>query len=126
MCDCVQWLYPGRHSYKFRYKLPAALPYSLDGSKYGRIEYKAKATVLIGNGKISESLEEEFFLRSRPGAAEEARIRATASSLPRENVEYGTIGGGCFSKESLSLSLSIQTSKPEQNGNVDVLILTDI
>ena len=93
-----QWLFPGSKSYKFSYTLPLALPYSLDGSKYGRIEYKAKAVVLMGNLKTSESMDEEFFLRTRLSLLEEAKIMAASKNLPLENVQYGRLGGGCFSK----------------------------
>ena len=44
-------------TYRFSYKLAAELPYSLDG-KYGTIGYKAKAVVMIANGKTSESMEQ--------------------------------------------------------------------
>ena len=92
------WLYPGSKSYRFSYLLPKALPYSLDGSKYGRIEYKAKAVVLMGNLKASESMDEEFFLRSHLLPADEAQIMSASKKLPLENVQYGRLGGGCFSK----------------------------
>ena len=52
-----KWLYPGDRTYRFSYKLAAELPYSLDG-KYGTIGYKAKAVVMIANGKTSESMEQ--------------------------------------------------------------------
>ena len=50
-CDC-------------RYKLPEALPYSLDG-RYGRIEYKSKAEVIVPGINPVGSLEEEFFILSK-------------------------------------------------------------
>ena len=93
-----QWLFPGTKTYRFSYKLPLALPYSLDGSKFGRIEYKAKAVVLIGNLKTSESMEEEFFVRSKHSPTEEVQIIATSKKFPLENVQYGRLGGGLFSK----------------------------
>lgn len=95
-----QWMYPGEQSFKFSFKLPKELPYSLDGSKYGSIYYKAKAVVLIANGKTSESMDEDFFIRSRPPKMEENLIEMAARNLPLQNVEYGDIGGGCFSKPS--------------------------
>ena len=52
-----KWLYPGDRTYRFSYKLAPELPYSLDG-KYGTIGYKAKAVVMIANGKTSESMEQ--------------------------------------------------------------------
>ena len=91
-------MYPGSKSYRFSYLLPKDLPYSLDGSKYGRIEYKAKAVVLMGNLKTSESMDEEFFLRSQLRPSDEAQIMAASKKLPLENVQYGRLGGGCFSK----------------------------
>ena len=48
----------------YRYKLPEALPYSLDG-RYGRIEYKSKAEVIVPGINPVESLEEEFFILSK-------------------------------------------------------------
>ena len=33
--------------YKFSYQLPTDIPYTLDGSRYGRVEYKSKAELLI-------------------------------------------------------------------------------
>ena len=50
--------------YDCRYKLPEALPYSLDG-RYGRIEYKSKAEVIVPGINPVESLEEEFFILSK-------------------------------------------------------------
>ena len=93
-----QWLYPASKTYRFSYKLPANLPYSLDGSKYGRIEYKAKAVVLMGNLKTSESMDEEFFVRSKMPPLDEAQIVTSSKKFPLENVQYGRLGGGCFSK----------------------------
>ena len=29
----ARWIFPGDHVYKFQYKLPLDLPYSLDGSR---------------------------------------------------------------------------------------------
>ena len=28
-----RWIFPGKHNFSFKYKLPEKLPYSLDGSK---------------------------------------------------------------------------------------------
>ena len=52
------------YSTYYRYKLPEALPYSLDG-RYGRIEYKSKAEVIVPGINPVESLEEEFFILSK-------------------------------------------------------------
>ena len=84
----------------FRYQLPFDLPYSLDGSRYGRIEYKSKAEVLIPNSYPIESLEEEFFIHSRDSTEEEEAQVAQELSLPKENTEYGSVGGGCFARKS--------------------------
>lgn len=94
------WIFPGKHVYDFRYQLPFDLPYSLDGSRYGRIEYKSKAEVLIPNSYPIESLEEEFFIHSRDSREEEDAQMAQELSLPKENTEYGSVGGGCFSRKS--------------------------
>merc|ERR1712223_287898 len=94
------WIFPGKHVYDFRYQLPFDLPYSLDGSRYGRIEYKSKAEVLIPNSHPIESLEEEFFIHSRDSLEEEEAQMAQELSLPKENTEYGSVGGGCFAKKS--------------------------
>merc|ERR1712223_1680511 len=94
------WIFPGKHVYDFRYQLPFDLPYSLDGSRYGRIEYKSKAEVLIPNSHPIESLEEEFFILSRDSLEEEEAQMAQELSLPKENTEYGSVGGGCFAKKS--------------------------
>jgi len=94
------WIFPGKHVYDFRYQLPFDLPYSLDGSRYGRIEYKSKAEVLIPNSYPIESLEEEFFIHSRDSAEEEELQMAQELSLPKENTEYGSVGGGCFARKS--------------------------
>ena len=32
-----RWIFPGKHSYEFKYKLPQKLPYSLDGSRFVKI-----------------------------------------------------------------------------------------
>ena len=61
----ARWIFPGKHVYKFSYKLPTDLPYTLDGSRYGRVEYKSKAELLIPAANPVESQEEEFILRSR-------------------------------------------------------------
>ena len=95
-----KWLYPGRHEYKFAYDLPITMPYSLDGSKYGRIEYKSKAEVIVMNSKPVESLEEEFFLHSKSEDGVEEEYLELEKTLPKKNVEYGFLGGGCFVKKS--------------------------
>ena len=61
----ARWIFPGKHVYKFSYKLPTDIPYTLDGSRYGRVEYKSKAELLIPAANPVESQEEEFILRSR-------------------------------------------------------------
>ena len=94
------WLYPGSKSYRFSYKLPQDLPYSLDGSKYGRIEYKSKAEVMVPGINPVESLEEEFFIVSRNPPEIETLQQQVGDNFPRENVEYGVLGGGCFVKKS--------------------------
>ena len=94
------WIFPGKHEYRFEYKLPSNLPYSLDGSKYGRIEYKSKAEVIVTPFKTVESLEEEFFIHSRSEADIEKELDMCETTLPKENVEYGSLGGGCFRKMS--------------------------
>ena len=58
----ARWIFPGKHVYKFSYQvditiiinmykflyqLPTDIPYTLDGSRYGRVEYKSKAELLI-------------------------------------------------------------------------------
>ena len=95
-----KWLFPGRHVYNFEYQLPKNIPYSVDGSKYGRIEYKSKAEVNVLNSKPVESLEEEFFLHSRMEDGMEEEYLQLEATLPKENVEYGSLGGGCFVKKS--------------------------
>jgi hypothetical protein len=92
----------------------------LDGSRYGRIEYKSKAEVLIPNSHPIESLEEEFFIHSRDSAeVEEMQVQHEEPSqnwepnqivvavqmgmeltLPKKNTEYGAVGGGCFARKS--------------------------
>ena len=96
----ARWIFPGTHVYKFQYQLPLDLPYSLDGSRYGRIEYKSKAEVLIPTCNPVESLEEEFIIHSRDSPEIEAKQGALEPKLPKENVEYGVLGGGCFVKKS--------------------------
>ena len=111
----ARWIFPGKHVYKFSYKLPTDIPYTLDGSRYGRVEYKSKAELLIPAANPVESQEEEFILRSRclPQVVllhqhalencdnyeqDEAEQQKQEGILPRENVEYGVLGGGCFAK----------------------------
>ena len=43
----ARWIFPGKHVYKFSYQLPTDIPYTLDGSRFGRVEYKSKAELLI-------------------------------------------------------------------------------
>jgi len=106
----TRWIFPGKHVYKFQYQLPKDLPYSLDGSRYGRIEYKSKAEVLIPMTNPVESLEEEFIIHSRDSKDIEARQAALEAKLPKENVEYGELGGGCFVKRS-HVEMFIKLSK---------------
>ena len=94
------WIFPGKHEYLFTYKLPTNLPYSLDGSRYGRIEYKTKAEVVVTPSTTVESLEEEFFIHSRHDEDAEKMLDILADSMPKENVEYGDLGGSCFVKKS--------------------------
>lgn len=94
----ARWIFPGKHTYKFSYRLPVDIPYTLDGSRYGRVEYKSKAELLIPASNPVESQEEEFILRSRPEPKVEAELAALEGVLPRENAEYGRLGGGCFAK----------------------------
>ena len=47
-----------------------------------------------------ESLEEEFIIHSRDAPDVEAKQAALEVKLPKENVEYGELGGGCFVKRS--------------------------
>jgi len=94
----ARWIFPGKHVYKFSYKLPTDIPYTLDGSRYGRVEYKSKAELLIPAANPVESQEEEFILRSRCLPQDEAEQQKQEGILPRENVEYGVLGGGCFAK----------------------------
>ena len=94
-----KWLYPGKHEYEFAYELPTHMPYNVDG-KYGRIEYKSKAQVLLMNSKQVESLEEEFFLHSKSEEGVEDEYLELEKTLPKKNVEYGSLGGGCFVRKS--------------------------
>ena len=66
--------------------------------RYGRIEYKSKAEVLIPACNPVESLEEEFLVLSSNPPELEASNAALSAQLPTENVEYGTLGGGCLVK----------------------------
>merc|ERR1719317_314905 len=111
----ARWIFPGLHVYKFQYQLPRDIPYSLDGSRYGRIEYKSKAEVLIPTCNPVESLEEEFIIHSRDTPEVEARQEAMEAMLPKENVEYGVLGGGCFVKKShVELYLKLDKSVYKQ------------
>ena len=74
--------------------------FSMLAFKYGRIEYKSKAEVLIPTCNPVESLEEEFIIHSRESPDIEAKQGALEIKLPKENVEYGVLGGGCFVKKS--------------------------
>ena len=117
------WIFPGRHEYPFEYKLPTNLPYSLDGSKYGRIEYKTKAEVIVTPFKIVESLEEEFFIHSRSEADVENKLNMLENTLPKENVEYGTLGGSCFvPKSRAEVYLKLQKSVYKQGQRIKATI----
>ena len=106
-----KWLFPGEKTYRFSYRLEPTLPYSLEG-KYGTIAYKAKAVVMIANGKTSESMEEDFFVRSRPPQLEESLLTMASLKAPLENVEYGKVGSGCFSKAQRNIEISLKIPKP--------------
>ena len=113
------WIFPGRHEYRFDYLLPTNLPYSLDGSKYGRIEYKTKAEVIITPLISVESLEEEFFIHSKHDPDDEAKLEKVGLSLPKENVEYGDLGGNCFVKKSQAeIFLKIEKSMSKQGQKI--------
>ena len=47
-----------------------------------------------------ESLEEEFFILSKNPPEVVALQEMQEGKLPKENVEYGVLGGGCFVKKS--------------------------
>ena len=64
------------------------------------IEYKSKAEVIVPGIRPVESLEENFFILSKNPPEIEALQEAQEGVLPRENVEYGTLGGSCFVKKS--------------------------
>jgi len=96
----ARWIFPGKHHFEFKYKLPEKLPYSMDGSAYGRIEYKSKAEIIVPGINPVESLEEEFYILSKNPPEIEALQEMQEGKLPLENVEYGTLGGGCFVKKS--------------------------
>ena len=106
-----KWLFPGEKTFRFSYRLQPTLPYSLEG-KYGTIAYKAKAVVMIANGKTSESMEEDFFVRSRPMQLEENLLIMASLKAPLENVEYGRVGSGCFSKAQRHIEIGIKIQKP--------------
>ena len=62
-----------------------------------------------------ESLEEEFIIHSRDSVDVEARQSALEEKLPKENVEYGVLGGGCFVKKShVELYMKIEKSVYKQ------------
>ena len=67
---------------------------------YGRIEYKSKAEIIVPGINPVESLEEEFYILSKNPPEIEALQEMQEGKLPLENVEYGTLGGGCFVKKS--------------------------
>ena len=106
-----KWLFPGEKVFRFSYPLEKTLPYSLEG-KYGTITYKAKAVVMIANGKTSESMEEDFFVRSRPLQLEENLMTIASLKAPLENVEYGKVGSGCFSTAKRNIEIGIKIPKP--------------
>lgn len=56
--------------------------------------------MLIPNSYPIESLEEEFFIHSRDSAEEEEAQMGQELCLPKENTEYGSVGGGCFARKS--------------------------
>ena len=106
-----KWLFPGNKTFRFSYPLEKTLPYSLEG-KYGTIAYKAKAVVMIANGKTSESMEEDFFVRSRPPQLEENLLTIASLKAPLDNVEYGKVGSGCFSTAKRNIEIGIKIPKP--------------
>ena len=106
-----KWLFPGNKTFRFSYPLEKTLPYSLEG-KYGTIAYKAKAVVMIANGKTSESMEEDFFVRSRPPQLEENLLTMASLKAPLDNVEYGKVGSGCFSTAKRNIEIGIKIPKP--------------
>ena len=117
------WIFPGKHEYQFSYRLPTNLPYSLDGSKYGRIEYKSKAEVIVTPLRKVESLEEEFFIHSRSDEETEQELEKLEDTLPKENVEYGSLGGSCFVKKSRAeVYLKLQKSVYKQGQKIRSMI----
>ena len=61
-----QWFFPGVHEYPFKYTLPVDLPESMEDSRYGKIVYTIKASVLMPYGKLSSSMEDSFYLVALP------------------------------------------------------------
>jgi len=110
-----RWIFPGIHNYKFEYQLPEDLPASLDESKFGHIEYRSKAVVLVPGRTPIESLEESFSLVSKNPPEDEAKLAAMEGKYDLENVEYGTIGGGLFSKKTkIEIILRLEKSVYKQ------------
>ena len=67
---------------------------------YGKIQYTSKAEMIVPGINPVESLEEEFFILSKNPPEIEALQEMQEGKLPKENVEYGALGGGCFVKKS--------------------------
>ena len=57
-------------------------------------------------------MEEDFFVRSRPMQLEENLFIIASLKAPLENVEYGRVGSGCFSKAQRHIEIGIKIQKP--------------
>ena len=61
-----KYSFTGTHEYSFNYELPKDLPETLDGSRFGTISYAIKGSVYMTLGRVSHSIEEQFYLQSLP------------------------------------------------------------
>jgi len=89
-----QWLFPGTHEYPFNYTLPIDIPESMgEDSKYGKINYTIKASILLPRGETTNSMEDTFYVAAVP---DPSVPKPHEDDLPKENCTYAKIPGTCF------------------------------
>ena len=79
------WLFPGVHEYPFSYTLPIDLPESMEDSRYAKIIYTIKASVLMPKGRVSHSMEDTFYVSAVP---DPSVPKPAEDDLPKARVSF--------------------------------------
>ena len=95
------WMFPGNHEYNFEFELPNDLPDTLEDSRsrhicynnakeyfflhfhpfrYAKVMYQVKASVYLTQQRVSHSLEEPFYIITKP---DPSVIKPTEEEMPK-------------------------------------------